>query len=44
MFSAAGGQVTPEAVAPLRTAAGTDDAYTVAVGASKGIVFLDLSP
>ena len=44
MFSAAGGQVAPEAVAPLRTAAGTDDAHTVAVGAGKGIVFLDLSP
>ena len=44
MFPATGGQVAPEAVAPLRTATGMDNAYTVAVGAGKGIVFLDLTP
>jgi len=44
VFPATGGQVAPEAVASLRTAAGTDETHTVAVRTGKGVVFLDLSP
>ena len=44
MFSAAGGQVAPEAVASLRTAAGADETDTVAVGTGIGIALFDLSP
>ena len=44
MFPATGGQVAPEAVASLRTAAGTDETDTVAMGTGIGIALFDLSP
>ena len=37
-------QAAPKTIAPLLTAAWTDDAHTIAVGAGIGIVLLDLSP